>query len=416
MRQSQLFARTKKEAPREAVSVSHKLLARGDFIDQLAAGIYTLLPLGWRVFKKIEEIIREEMNAAGGQEFFMPTLIPKNLWQETGRWETIDPPLFVVKDRHGKELALGPTHEEVITDLVRRRINSYKDLPFFLYQIQNKFRNELRATGGLLRVREFIMKDLYSFHSDPEDLAKFYSKMAEVYLRIYRRCGLEAVMVEATSGSIGGNQCHEFMVFASSGEDKVAVCSNCNWAANQEAVGDSENCSKCGAKIKVRQGIEAGHIFKLDENYSQKMKAEFVAEDGRTKPIIMGCYGIGLGRLLAAAVEVNHDSRGIVWPESLAPFMVQLISLNQPEAAEKVFQALKEAGLEVLYDDRDELSPGEKFADADLIGLPWRLVVSAKTGIQVEVKKRTAEKAELMTLDRALEMIKKSVFRPVGKE
>jgi len=230
MLQSKLFAKSLKQLPKDAVTISHQLLVKADFIDQLAAGVYSLLPLGFRVHKKIEQVIREEMNKLGSQEFIMPTLIPKSLWEESGRWKTIDPPLFVVKDRHGKELGLGPTHEEVITDLTRRRIKSYRDMPFSLYQIQNKFRNEMRASGGLLRVREFVMKDLYSFHTDQKDLAAFYKKVIKAYKNIYQRCGVESVVVEASSGSIGGNECHEFMVLAESGEDKILVCRKCDWA------------------------------------------------------------------------------------------------------------------------------------------------------------------------------------------
>ena len=409
MLQSKLFAKTLKQLPKEAVTVSHQLLVKADYIDQLAAGVYTLLPLGFRAFKKIEQIIREEMNAIGGQEFIMPTLIPKSLWQETGRWDTIDPPLFVVKDRHGKELALGPTHEEVITDLVRRRIKSYRDLPFSLYQIQNKFRNEMRATGGLLRVREFVMKDLYSFHTDQKDLAEYYQKVVKAYKNIYQRCGLESVMVEATSGSIGGNECHEFMVLAESGEDTILVCKNCRWAGNVEAVGKIEDCPKCHNKLEEKKSIEAGHIFKLDDNYSRKMKATFVDKDGKSKFIMMGCYGIGLGRLMATVVEAFHDKNGIIWPKSIAPFRTHLLLLGDDAAvakrAKEVYDKLLEKDVEVLFDDRFGLTPGQKFADADLIGIPYRLVISTKTKNKIEIKERGEKNAEILTFDQVIKKI-----------
>jgi len=411
MLQSKLFTKPLKEPPRDAVTVSHKLLAKADYIDQLAAGVYTLLPLGFRAHKKIEQIIREEINAVGGQEFIMPTLIPKKLWQETGRWETIDPPLFVVEDRHGKELGLGPTHEEVITDLVRRRIKSYRDLPFSLYQIQNKFRNEMRATGGLLRVREFVMKDLYSFHADAKSLADFYQKVVQAYKNIYQRCGLESVMVEASSGSIGGNECHEFMVLAESGEDNILVCEKCKWAGNVEAFAKEKTCPSCKGKLTEKKGIEAGHIFKLDDIYSGKMKAHYVDKKGKSQPIMMGCYGIGLGRLMATVVEASHDKDGIIWPESVAPFQVHLIQVGEEKevvkSSQEVYNELLDKNIEVLFDDRSEITPGQKFAEADLIGIPYRLVVSQKTGDKVELKKRNGKKSELLDLKQIIKKLAK---------
>ena len=406
MLQSKLFAKTLKEPPRDAVTVSHKLLAKADYIDQLAAGVYTLMPLGFKTFKKIEQIIREEMNKLGGQEFFMPTLIPKNLWKETGRWETIDPPLFITNDRHGKELGLGSTHEEVITDLVRRRVKSYRDLPFSLYQIQNKFRNEMRATGGLLRVREFVMKDLYSFHADEKSLDDFYQKVAKAYQDIYQRCGLESVMVEASSGSIGGNVCHEFTVLAESGEDTILMCQKCGWAGNTEAFSKEKKCPSCGGKLDEKKGIEAGHIFKLDDNYSGKMKANYVDENGKSKPIMMGCYGIGLGRLMATVVEASHDKNGIIWPQSVAPFKAHLLQVGDDKEVAKtcqeVYNKLLDNNVEVLFDDRFELTAGQKFADADLIGIPYRLVVSQKTGDKVEIKKRNETAVNLIDVKKLL--------------
>src|SRR3989344_1475915 len=408
MRQSQLFAKTKKEFPKGAETVSHQYLIKGDFIDQLGAGFYSFLPLGFRVYKKIENIIREEMNGLGGQELSLPSLIPKKLWEETGRWESIDPPLFRVKDRHNKEYGLGSTHEEVITDLIRKRIKSFKDLPLAVYQIQNKFRNEMRASGGLLRVREFMMKDMYSFHTSESDLMEFYERVKQAYLIIFKKCGLEVAAVEADSGTIGGELSHEFMLLAGTGEDKVLICSGCGFGVNVEKVGELKKCPQCQGKLEKRNAIESGHAFNLGIKYSREMKANFQDKDGKEKPIIMGCYGIGLGRLMAAIVEVHHDEKGIIWPESAAPFKVHLLQLSQDKKvktkAEEIYKNLEKRGIEVLYDDRDKTA-GEKFADADLIGIPIRLVVSEKTLAKgcMEIKKRDEEKVELVKIDKLLD-------------
>jgi prolyl-tRNA synthetase len=410
MRQSQLFAKTKKETPKGAEAISHRYLIRGDFIDQMAAGIYSFLPLGWRVYQKIENIIREEMNKLGGQELLMPALIPQSLWQETGRWETIDPPLFRVKDRHQKEFGLGSTHEEVITDLVRKRVSSYQDLPLYLYQIQNKFRNEMRATGGLLRVREFIMKDFYSFHTSEEDALDFYKKAQQAYIKIFNRCGLEVVAAEAESGTIGGNLSHEFMLMAETGEDKVLICSECGYGATVEKVGKIKKCPQCRSRLEQKNCIENGHTFYLGTKYSQVMGANFRDKDGQEKPIVMGCYGIGLGRLMAAIVEVFHDEKGIIWPASVSPYQIHLLELGHDKKiktqAEKIYKNLQKNNIEVLYDDRDK-SPGEKFVEADLLGIPIRLVVSQKTLAQgcVEMKKRNEKKVKLIKLEKIVSSI-----------
>jgi len=403
MKQSELFAETKKQAPRDAKAISHELLVRGDFIDQLTAGVYSFLPLGWRVHRKIEQIIREEMNAIGGQEVFLPVLAPKKIWEETDRWKTMDPPLFKLKDRHQKELALGSTHEEVITDLARKRVKSYKDLPFYLYQIQDKFRNEMRSSGGLLRVREFIMKDLYSFHVSENDLKKYYEKVKGAYMKIFQRCGLKVVPIEAESGAIGGTLSHEFALIAKSGEDKILACSKCDYGANVNKHGRIKICPNCKAKLVFSHGIESGHTFNLGTKYSEAMGAYFTDKDGRKKPIVMGCYGIGLGRLMAAIVEVYHDKNGIIWPKQVAPFDIHLIQIGDnkkiEETGKKAYNALQKKQIEVLYDDREE-SAGVKFADADLIGIPLRIVVSEKTFLKgsVELKKRDEEKIKLIKI------------------
>lgn len=409
MKQSQLFGRTKKETPKEAETISHKLLLRGDFIDQLISGVYSFLPLGWRVHEKIEQIVREEINAIDGQEVFLPVLQPKSLWEETDRWSKFDPPLFKLKDRHQKDLALGPTHEEVITDLVRRRVNSYKDLPFYLYQIQNKFRNEMRPTGGLLRVREFMMKDLYSFHANEKDLIDYYKKVEKAYLKIFNRCGLKAIPMEADSGTIGGSMSHEFAVLAESGESKIFLCPKCGWAISEEKKKNNQ-CLKCKTELEKKNCIEGSHGFNLGIKYSEKMGALFVDKDGKKKAIIMGCYGLGLGRLMATIIEVHHDNNGIIWPKETAPFDIHLIAIENNkkinDAAEKLYNNLVKGGFEVLYDDR-ELTPGNKFADADIIGIPLRLVISEKTlkNNSVEIKKRTEKEVKIVKIKNILNYV-----------
>jgi len=395
---SKLFGKTLKTTSKKAEAISHQYLVRGGFIDQLSAGIYSFLPLGWRVHQKIENIIREEMNVIDGQELFLPTLQPKSLWLETDRWEKMDPPLFVLKDQHQREYALGSTHEEVITDLVRRYINSYKDLPLYLYQIQNKFRNEIRATSGLLRVREFIMKDLYSFHTSEKDLDDYYQKVLAAYKKIFTRCGFVVKVTEATSGTIGGDVSHEFMMFCETGEDKILFCPKCDFGTSKEVL---KKCPKCDSLLEEGRAIENGHIFKLGTKYSKSMNACFVDEKGKKQLIWMGCYGIGVGRLMGTVIEAHHDEKGIIWPENIAPFKAHLICLGEKETktANDVYQKLKERGIEVLYDDRKDVSVGVKFTDADLIGVPYRLVISPKTGSKIEFKKRDSQETQNLDLN-----------------
>jgi prolyl-tRNA synthetase len=406
MYQSQLFTRTKKQIPSAAEFISHKLLLKADFIDQLTSGIFSFLPLGFLVLKKIENIIRQEIKAIGGQELMLPALQPKSLWEETKRWETIDPPLFKFYDRHKKELALGSTHEEVIFDLVRKRVSSYRDLPFSLFQIQDKFRNEMRSQGGLLRVREFLMKDLYSFHTDEKGLNDYYQKTALAYHKIYKHCGLEVIQVEASGGTIGGKTTCEFMVLADCGEDKILMCKKCNFAANLEIGKKYKNCPKCQSALATEKGVEVGHIFQLGTEYSRKMKAEFLDQQGKKQLIWAGCYGIGLGRLMAVAVEVNHDNFGIIWPKELSPYDLHLICL-QPQnkkvkdAADKLYKTLQDEKKDVLYDDR-AIGPGEKLKDADLIGICKRVVVSQRTleNNSVEYKERDKKTAKIIKLNK----------------
>lgn len=550
---SKLFGKTLRQTPAEAESTSHQLLLRTGMIAQVAAGVYSYLPLGWRVLRKIEQIIREEIDKAGGQELMLPVLQPFELWQQSGRYVSFGESLFTLKDRREHELVLGPTHEEVITELVHRQVQSYRDLPLLLYQIQTKFRDEPRPRGGLLRVREFIMKDLYSFDVDEAGLHESYKKMAEAYKNIYARLDLPALMVEADSGAIGGKESHEFMGITDSGEDEIIYCSNCGYAANTEKAqfakaevnagallpleeistpgartieqvasfvgvptsqtlkavfysadgefifvvirGDLEvnetklrnalkcselrlatesqvtiaglvagfaspismkdikivaddsitlgsnfitgankpgyhfsninyprdfqvdlmvdialarsghNCSKCGSKLSSAHGIEVGHIFKLGTFLSEKLGALSLNRDGTSRPIIMGCYGIGLGRLLAAIIEQSYDEKGIIWPLSVAPYQVYLCSLGLGNSevaslAEDAYQKLEGEGIEVLYDDRNE-SAGVKFNDADLLGIPLRLTLSPRTlkSQSVEAKWRTQKEIQLLPLD-----------------
>ncbi len=561
MRFSRLFGKTLRQAPGEADSISHQLLLRSGMIDQLSAGVYSYLPLGWKVLKRIEQVIREEMDRVGGQELMLPVLQPIELWQQSGRYVSFGASLFTLTDRKEHRLALGPTHEEVVTDLVHRHVQSYRDLPLLLYQIQTKFRDEPRPRGGLLRVREFIMKDLYSFDTDEAALEKSYERMAQAYRNIYARLGLPALMVEADSGAIGGKASHEFMVITENGEDEVIYCSNCDYAANAERAqsakaaatsgagtelplaeiatpgcqtieqvaefvgvpasqtlkavfysaagefvfavirgdlevnetklrnalkgtelrlatedevtgagmvagfaspvglagirviaddsvtlgsnfivgankagfhlmnanyprdfqadlmadialaGPGHGCPRCGKELRSARGIEVGHIFKLGTFISEKMEAYFLDEMGESKPTVMGCYGIGLGRLLAAIIEQNHDSKGIIWPLSAAPYQVCLCPLHLDDpivasAAEEAYQEMVEGKLEVLFDDRNE-SAGVKFNDADLLGIPLRVVVSPRTleKQSAEAKWRFEKEGQLLAVDELTERI-----------
>lgn len=563
MRISQLFGKTQREIPTEAETVSHQLLLRTGMIHQVASGVYSYLPLGWRVLKKIENIIRDEMNNAGGQELNMPVLQPLELWQETGRDRAFGKGLFVLSDRRNHKLALGPTHEEVITGMVRHNVQSYRDLPLLLYQIQTKFRDEPRPRGGLIRVREFIMKDLYSFDIDEEGLDISYNKMLKAYQNIYARCGLPVLLVEADSGAIGGKDSHEFMITTDTGEDEMIHCPNCDYLANAEKAqstkgklpdeellpleevatpgittidglsdflkvpqnktlkvvfyiadeefviavirGDieinevklknalhcielrlasedevkkaglvagsassigvrgikviaddsitsganfvagankpdthvknanyprdfkidlitdiakaeaGEGCPRCGSKLISRRGIEVGHIFKLGTFLSEKLGASFVDAEGVSYPIIMGCYGIGLDRLLAAAIEQYHDDKGIIWPVPIAPYHVYLCPLylensEVETASEDLYADLKAQGLEVLFDDRKE-SPGVKFNDADLLGIPIRITISPRTleRNSVEIKKRSEKEFQLVPLEGITKKLKELI-------
>ncbi|MFH5881539.1 MAG: proline--tRNA ligase [Candidatus Izemoplasmataceae bacterium] len=380
MKQSLLFVPTLKEAPKDAEVKSHKLMARAGLIKQTAAGIYTYLPLGHRVIRKIENIIREELDSRGCSELLMPALQPRDLWEESGRWDKYGPELMRLKDRKDRDFCLGPTHEEVITQCVRDYINSYKKLPLALYQIQTKFRDEMRPRFGLMRGREFIMKDLYTFSETAEDLNYWYQLMKEAYTEVFRRSGLATKIVSSDTGQIGGDEADEFMVMSEVGEDTISYCMSCDYAANQEFSGLSDNdvCPKCGGTIKTAKGIEVGNIFKLGTKYSVSMNAYFTSREGKKEPVIMGCYGIGISRTLMASVEQHSTDDALLWPKEITPFDIHLIPVNYKDEAlvDKVnalYLSLNKS-FNVLLDDRDERA-GVKFKDADLIGIPIRIIV-----------------------------------------
>ena len=565
MRFSTYLLPTWRQDPAEAEVISHKLMLRAGMIRKLAAGLYTFLPLGLRVLRKVEAIIREEMDRAGALEVLMPMVLPADLWKESGRWDQYGKELLRFKDRGGRDYCLGPTHEEVITDLARREIRSYKQLPLNLYQIQTKFRDEIRPRFGVMRAREFIMKDAYSFDADERGAEESYRKMYEAYCRIFERCGLRFRAVEADTGLIGGRFSHEFMVLAERGEDVIASCSSCDYAANIEMaeVGRSEGkgekeepkplervltpgrsrveevaaflgvppskliktlilrtdkgvvaallrgdhelsepklrrhlgvstvemadeemirevtggpmgfsgpvglkipivadraisgmrnmvvggneedvhlmnanpgrdfqvsefadirvaqagdpCPRCGGRLEIWRGIEVGHIFKLGTKYSEAMGATYLDAEGREKPLVMGCYGIGVGRTVAAAIEQNHDEDGIIFPISIAPFHVYLlpVNTNDPEVmgvSERLYEELEGEGVEVLFDDRDERA-GVKFKDADLIGIPLRLTVgerNLKEG-KVEIRKRRTKETILVGIEETVQRVKELI-------
>jgi prolyl-tRNA synthetase len=560
VRISKLFGKTQREVPSEADTISHQLLLKAGMIRQVAAGVYSYLPLAYRTLNKIENIVRDEMNKAGGQELLMPVIQPFELWQESGRDLALGKSLFTLYDRRERRLALGPTHEEVMTELVKAHVQSYRDLPLMLFQIYVKFRDEPRPRAGLIRAREFVMKDLYSFDADEEGLDKSYKKMLEAYSNIFRRCSVPTIIVEADSGAIGGKESHEFIMISENGEDEILHCT-CGYAANaekaeieKEQVGGGEplpteevstpgmgsiaevsgffkiaenrtlkavfyiadgkmvfivirgdldvneiklkntlkctelrmateaevieagivagaaspvgikgikviaddsvesganfvagankpethlknvnyprdfkadvvtditlaragdKCRKCGLELSSSRGIEVGHTFKPAAFYSDVQNAYFIDKDGESRPMLMGCYGIGLGRLMAAVIEQHHDDKGIIWPPAIAPYHIHLCPLYRDgsgvaEVAEKLYTELNAQGLEVLYDDREE-SPGVKFNDADLLGIPVRVTVSPRTleKDSVEIKQRSEKESQLVPLEEAVSRLKK---------
>ena len=411
MKQSLLFAPTLRDMPKEAEVISHKILLRGGYMKQNAAGIYTYLPLGYKVIKKIENIIRQELDAIGCSELLMPALQPKDLWVESTRWDNYGKELMRMKDRHDRDFCLGPTHEEVITAVVRDFITSYKKLPVALYQIQTKFRDEFRPRFGLMRGREFIMKDLYTFSATQEDLDEWYLKVRGAYINILNRLELNFRIVHANSGNIGGKESEEFMILCDIGEDTICYSSESEYASNIEVEDYPDGTPSPDGKgiICHAKGIEAGHIFKLGTKYSEPMKAMFVDKDGKTKPIIMGCYGIGVSRLLMAVLEQHYNNDKAVWPREIRPFDVHLIPLDKKGSANyqialDIYEKLTKKGYDVLFDDREE-SPGVKFKDADLIGINNRVVVGRKAASGIfEYKNLKDDKVVEKTLEEILEM------------
>ncbi len=410
MRQSELFTKTLREAPKDEEATNAKLLIRAGFIDKTMAGVYSFLPLGLRVINNIEKIVREEINAIGGQEILMPALHPKELWQKTDRWDHFDALLKVVS--HFKsEYALGPTHEETIAPLAKKFILSYKDLPFAAYQVQTKFRDEARAKSGLLRGREFKMKDLYSFHRTSDDLLVYYEIAKKVYEKIFARLGLEALLVEASGGTFS-KYSHEFQVLSTAGEDVIYHCS-CGFSKNKEIMeekfqaltpGNTGVCPSCGGELHVDAGIEVGNIFQLNTKFTDPFEVKYKDEEGNTQLVYMGCYGIGISRAMGTIVETSHDDRGIVWSDEVAPFRVHLLELKGA-SGKKLYEDLRKRGIETLYDDRD-ISAGEKFGDADLIGIPTRIVVSEKLGEKIEIKKRKEKEVTVDTIPQFLKSFK----------
>lgn len=380
MRQKALFVPTLKDAPKDAEVKSHKLMARAGLIKQSASGVYTYLPLAQRVLRKIEAIIRDSLDKRGCSEMLMPALQSRDLWEESGRWGEYGPELMRLKDRKDRDFCLGPTHEEVVTATVRDYIDSYKKLPLALYQIQTKFRDEMRPRFGLMRGREFIMKDLYTFSTSEEDLDIWYNEIAGAYTDIFNKTGLETKIVSSDVGQIGGDQADEFMVMSEVGEDAITYCDTCNYATNQELSGlnKGDDCPNCKGTIKIAKGIEVGNIFKLGTKYSKAMNATFTDQDGKQKPVIMGCYGLGISRTLMAIVEQHSNDNSLLWPKHVTPFDVHIIPIQYKgedhiHNVDTIYKELRD-DFDVLLDDRQERA-GVKFKDADLIGVPYRVII-----------------------------------------
>lgn len=407
MKVSELFTHTQKESPKDEPSRNAALLIRAGFIDKLSAGVYSYLPLGFRVLKKIENIIRDEMNALGAEEIFLPSLHPKENWETTGRWGTMDD-LYKVTDASGRESALGPTHEEIITPLAKKFISSYRDLPKALFQIQNKFRMELRAKSGLLRGREFLMKDLYSFHTDNEgDFEKYYSRVQEAYKNIFRRAGIgEVTFLTYAAGGSFSKYSHEFQTLTPAGEDTIYLCEKCGIAINDEIIVAQTSCPECGLdkeRLRKERAVEVGNIFPLKTKFTEAFGVTYKDKDGTAKLVVMGCYGIGLGRLMGAIVEVHADEKGLSWPVEVAPFQMHLIYVGNENGeakkkADTLYEELKSVGIEVLYDDRD-MSAGVKFSDAELIGIPQMVIVGEKTLETGKFEVRTRGSGEVFFKD-----------------
>jgi prolyl-tRNA synthetase len=408
---SKAFIFTLKETPQEAETASHKLMLRAGLIRMLMAGVYSYLPLGLKVLNNIQKIVREEIDALGASEVLLPTLQPQELWQRSGRDKDMGEVMIKFVDRKGRHVCLGPTHEEVITDLVRNHISSYKQLPLILYQIQTKFRDEIRPRFGLIRACEFIMKDAYSFDSDQAGLDKNYKLMYRAYEKIFKRCGLNFLVVEADPGVMGGSLSHEFMVPAQDGEDLILFCPKCKLVQTFKEE-TALVCPKCGQKLEKINCIEVGHIFQLGTKYSSMLGANFLDAKGIRKPIIMGCYGIGVSRLISAIIAQNHDSEGIIWSKEISPYKVIILPLDVTnrkimKIAQDIYKELERSSIDILLDDRDERA-GVKFKDADLIGIPISITIGQKMQNQnkFEIKIRKSKKVFLINRRSILKKIK----------
>jgi prolyl-tRNA synthetase len=433
MRLSAYFLPTLRETPAEAQIASHRLMLRAGMIRQASAGIYSWLPLGFRVLKRIEQVVREEQDAAGCQEMLMPTIQSADLWRESGRYEDYGKEMLRIRDRHDREMLYGPTNEELITEIFRSAVKSYREVPKLLYHIQWKFRDEVRPRFGVMRGREFLMKDAYSFDIDYAGARRSYNKMFVSYLRTFARMGLKAIPMQAESGPIGGDLSHEFIILAETGESAVFCHKDWlkrdvlaeaidfegdlqpvvdSWTSLYAATDEKHDPAQCPPdQLVTTRGIEVGHIFYFGAKYSKPLGALVAKPDGEQVPVEMGSYGIGVSRLVGAIIEASHDEAGIIWPEPVAPFQVGLINLKPGDAAtnaacEEIYGKLRQARTEVLYDDRDE-RPGAKFADLDLIGLPWQLIVGPRGIAQgkVELKRRSTGEREEVGLDAALARI-----------
>ncbi|MBU74484.1 MAG: proline--tRNA ligase [Rhodospirillaceae bacterium] len=438
MRLSQYFLPLLKETPKEAQIVSHRLMLRGGMIQQSSAGIYSWLPLGKKVLDKIADIVREEQNRAGALEIMMPTIQPAELWQESGRYDDYGAEMLRIKDRHDRDMLYGPTNEEQVTDIFRAHVRSYKALPLNLYHIQWKFRDEVRPRFGIMRGREFLMKDAYSFDSDAAGARAAYNRMFVSYLKTFARMGLTAIPMEADTGPIGGDMSHEFIILAETGESGVYfhkdwldadLVTQVNYSedlqpaidrftslyARADEKHDPETCPVAADDLLSLRGIEVGHIFYFGEKYSAAMGASVTAPDGTNKPVHMGSYGIGVSRLVGGIIEASHDDRGIIWPRAVAPFDVAVVNLKTGDktcdgCAEDLYVKLQAAGADPLYDDRDD-RPGAKLAAIDLIGIPWQIVVGPRgmANGMVEVKNRRTGKAVEVSPDSALSMVMRDV-------
>ncbi len=417
MRYSSNFAKTLKNAPADAETTNARLLQQAGFVDQLMAGVYSYLPLGLRVLRKIENIVREEMNTLGANEVLMPILHPKAIWEATGAWNNVDV-LFKLQSRTGNEYAIGQSEEEVVTPLVMQRAQSYKQYPLAVYQIHWKYRDELRAKSGIMRGREFFMKDMYSFHTTQEDFERFYQNAKEAYLRIFSRLGLTAKVTEASGGNFSEKISYEFEVLTDAGEDVVYYCDACDFCVEDEIAKQKpgDTCPRCSKDVlHEAKAAEVGNVFDLGKKYGKDFDLSYTDEQGEKQYPIMGCYGIGISRVMGVIVEKYNDEKGMMWPKSVAPFAVHLVSIvgknvdgTVAATAERLYDDLVVVGVEVLWDDREDVSAGAKFADADLIGIPLRLVVSEKTLAESEVewKERSASEASRVSLAEIIEKVR----------